>query len=111
MSKRDGFDVAAGGEKVGSFQTNMRDDGTREMYVFCPGMKLHFGGELVEDVLGRSFARASNFSGSNKVHAGPGVVHNERSTEALATFVVEEQTPGGPKRSSSYKGNMKRRPS
>jgi hypothetical protein len=43
-------------------------------------MKLHFGGAVVEHLLGRSFARASNFSGSDKTHAGPGVIRNERST-------------------------------
>ena len=46
-------------------------------------------------MLGRSFARASNFSGSDKTHAGPGVIRNERSTEALATFIVEERFRGG----------------
>jgi hypothetical protein len=97
MTKRDGFDFAAGGEKVGSFQTNTQDDGTREMYAFGPGVKLHFGGKVVEDVLGKSFARASNFSGTNKVQAGPGLVRNERSTEPLATFIIEEQTRGGAK--------------
>lgn len=97
MSKRDGFDIAVGGVKVGSFQTNLEDDGTREMYAFGNGMKLHFGGQVVEGVLGPSFARASNFSGSDKTHAGPGVLRNERSTEALATFIVEEQSRGGPK--------------
>jgi hypothetical protein len=97
MSKRDGFDIAVGGVKVGSFQTNLQDDGTREMYAYGNGMKLHFGGQVVEGVLGPSFARASNFSGSDKTHAGPGVLRNERSTEALATFIVEEQSRGGPK--------------
>jgi hypothetical protein len=97
MGKRDGFDVAAGGDKVGSFQTGLQDDGTREMYVFGPGVKLHFGAAVVEGVLGKSFARASNTSGANKAHAGPGIVRGERSTEALATFVVEEQAPRGPK--------------
>ena len=48
MSKRDGFDIAVGGVKVGSFQTNLQDDGTREMYAFGNGMKLHFGGQVVE---------------------------------------------------------------
>lgn len=95
MRTKDGFDVTANGDKVGSFPTKIQEDGTREMYVFGPGMKLHFGGAVVEDVLGRSFARASNFSGSDKTHAGPGVIRNERSTEALATFIVEEQSRGG----------------
>ena len=97
MGRRDGFDVAAGGDKVGSFQTGLQDDGTREMYVFGPGVKLHFGATVIEGVLGRSFARASNTSGADKAHAGPGIVRGERSTEALATFVVEEQARGGPK--------------
>ena len=97
MSKRDGFDVTVGGEKVCSFRTNMRDDGKREMYAFGNGMKLHFGGRVVEGILSESFARASNFSGPNKVHAGPGINRNERSTEALATFIVEERSRGGPK--------------
>jgi hypothetical protein len=90
VRKRDGFDIAVGGVKVGSFRTNLEDDGTREMYAFGNGMKLHFGGQVVEGVLGPSFAHASNFSGSDKTHAGPGVRRYERSTEALATFVVEE---------------------
>jgi len=97
VAKRDGFDVVAGGEKLGSFQTGVQDDGTREMFVFGPGLHLHFGGQVVENVLGQSFAQASNVSGKNKVYAGSGVSRDERSTEALATFVVEEQSRGGPK--------------
>jgi hypothetical protein len=101
MSKRDGFDITVGGEKVGSFQTRMKDDGMRDIFVvgaaIGSGLKLHFGARVVENVIGKSFARASNYSGSDKVHAEPGVNRNERSTEALATFVVEEQSRGGPK--------------
>ena len=97
MGKRDGFDVAVDGEKVGSFQTGLQDDGTREMYVFAPGAKLHFGAEVVGGVLGKSFAQASNTSGPNKTYAGPGTDREARSTEALAIFVIEEQARGGPK--------------
>jgi len=110
MSTQDGFDVTADGDKVGSFQTKIKEDGTREMYVFGPGMKLHFGGAVVENVLGRSFARASNFSGSDKTHAGPGVIRNGRSTEALATFIVEEQSRGGPKVLRFIQGNHETTP-
>jgi hypothetical protein len=67
------------------------------MYVFGRNVKLHFGAEVMEGALVRSFARASNTSGATKTYAGPGVTRGERSTEALATFVVEEKTPGGAK--------------
>jgi len=97
VAKRDGFDVVAGGAKLGSFQSAVQDDGTREMFVFGPGLHLHFGGQVVENVLGRSFAQASNTSGKTKVYAGCGMNRDERSTEALATFVVEEHSRGGPK--------------
>src|SRR2546426_1771108 len=97
MGKRDGFDVAVGGVKVGSFQTGLQDNGTREMFVFLPGAKLHFGGEVVNGVLGGSFARPSNTAGAAKTYAGPGIIRGERSTGELATFVVEEQAPDGPK--------------
>jgi hypothetical protein len=110
MGKSDGFDVGVGGVKLGSFQTGCQADGTREMHVFVSNAKLHFGGKVVEGCLGGSFARASNFAGQTKVHAGPGMVRGERSTEALATFVVEEQTPGGAKELSFTQGQYETSP-
>jgi len=88
VQRSDGFDLKIGETKVGSFQTGVQADGTREMYVFGPDVKLHFGAEVVESVLHRTFARASNTAGGEKAYAGPRVIRGERSTEALATFVV-----------------------
>jgi hypothetical protein len=97
MARQDGFDLTAGGNKIGSFQTGLQDDGTREMFVFGRDVHLHFGAVVVEGALGRSFAQPSTTSGATKTYTGSGVIRDERSTEALATFVVEEQAPGGPK--------------
>ena len=67
------------------------------MFVFGSNAKIHFGAELVDGVLGRSFAVASNTAGAMKTYAGAGVIRGESSTEDLATVAIEEVTPGGPK--------------
>ena len=59
---------------------------------------------MVSGFLRASFARPSNTTGGRTVYAGPGTERDERSTEALASFVVEEQTPGGVKRLSFTQG-------
>ncbi len=110
MGTRDGFDVAVGGDKLGSFQTRLQDDGAREMFIFLPNAHLHFGGDVVNGVLGKSFARPSNTAGDTKTYAGPGVTRGERSTGELATFVVEEQTRGGPKKLSFTQGEYQTTP-
>jgi hypothetical protein len=80
------------------------------MFVFLPGAKLHFGGEVVNGVLGKSFVRPSNTAGDTKTYAGPGVTRGERSTGELATFVVEEEVRGGPKKRSFTQGQYETTP-
>lgn len=95
MSRSDGFDLFVENTKVGSFQTSIRDNGTREMYVFLTdGSHLHLGAEAIDGMIGRSFGRASNISGDEKMYAGDGVVNVDRSTEDIATFVVEKTADG-----------------
>lgn len=92
MSKSDGFDLFVTETKIGSFQTSLQDDGTREMFTFLAnGSKLHVGGEVIDGVLGRSFGRASHQTSTGKAYAGEGVIRETRSTEDIARFVVEKR--------------------
>lgn len=110
MGKRDGFDLFVGPTKVGSFQTSLQDDGTREMYThLADGSHLHLGAEEIDGVIGRSFGRASHITSTGKVYAGDGVVRETRSTENIARFVVEP-TADGLVRASFTQGGFKTDP-
>ena len=95
MGKSDGFDLFVGPTKIGSFQTSIQDDGTREMYTHLnDGSHFHLGAQEIDGVIGRSFGRASHLTSTGKVYAGDGVIRETRSTEDIARFVVERTTDG-----------------
>lgn len=107
MTRNDGFDLLANGVKVASIQTSLQGDGTREMYVFLPdGGRLHFGAQVIENIIGRSFARVTdpNASGGIGGHVGPGLIREQRSTGELAQFLIE-RAAGGEMRMSFTQGD------
>jgi hypothetical protein len=111
MSQKRGRDLAAGGEKFGSFQTSEQRDGSPQMFVCGPdGAHLHVGAAIVNGIIDKTFAIASNASGQAKIYAGDGVERVERSTEALATLVVEELERGGKKRVYFEQGQYRTNP-